>query len=79
MPFKPHVHREFERRLDGFTVVGRGTRPYWKAYVPGAVTRALTKTEIAMEPKAQAAFQAEGDHLRGLAHGTSDLSLKNLI
>ena len=70
--FQEHVHRVSEKLLEGHAIVEGGTQPYGKEFIPGAVTRPLSKKEILNDPRAKAAIKKEGDSLQAV--GTWDLN-----
>ena len=71
-PFDPHTHRQYERLLEGFAVEDKGPAPFGKSLVPGAVTRLMSRAEVAKDPDAQAAIRKEARSLEEV--GTWDLS-----
>eukprot|EP00973_Karenia_brevis_P029955 4130658-Karenia_brevis.AAC.1 len=70
--FCPHTHRHFEQRLDDFCFARGDVHPEGLDYVPGAVTKVLTREEILADHRNLDAIQAEGEALRSV--GTWDES-----
>ena len=72
MALKPHVHREYERPLEGFSIEYKRPEPSGNRRVPGSVTRVLSREKIAHSAAAQKAIFEEANAL--VETGTWDLS-----